>query len=177
MLTLSQQVVIDAFARELVEMIRNVIKTRPIERVSLRNQNGKQTTRRFSAPVNASGNLAATLRYELTETNLSIYANDYIYKLIWGEPPNENNKVSNDEIKAWFKTKGIEPEGEMNEDTLASLVVNKIKKHGSSIYLALATGQNSGLLENIVNERLISEYNNKFTAQLKEEFLSIANGN
>lgn len=176
MLTLSQQVVIDAFARELVEMIRNVIKTRPIERVSLRNQNGKQTTRRFSAPVNASGNLAATLRYELTETNLSIYANDYIYKLIWGEPPNENNKVSNDEIKAWFKSKGIEPEGDMSEDTLASLVVNKIKKHGSSIYLS-HQGKNSGLLENIVNESLITEYNNKFTAQLKEEFILIANGN
>jgi len=175
MLTLSQQIVIDEFARELVKMIQNVIRTRPIKRVSLRNKNGKQTRSTFYAPVNASGNLAETLRYELTETNLSIYANDYIYKLIWGDPPNPNNSVSNEDLKAWFKTKGISPEGDMSEETLASLVKKKIQDHGSSIYLA-HQGKNSGLLENIVNEQLISEYNNKFTQQLKTELLALTNG-
>lgn len=176
MLTISQQLVIEEFAKELLALIRNAIKTKPIERVSLRKQNGQQTARRFSAPVNASGKLAETLRYELTDKGLSIWANDYIYKLVWGEPPNQQNEISNDEIKTWFKHKGIEPEGDMSEDTLAGLVVNKIKNHGSSIYLALASGKNSGLLENIVNDDLISNYNNKFTQQLKEEFLTLANG-
>lgn len=175
MLTLNQQIVIDEFARELVKMIREVIKTRPIDRISLRKVNGKEVRKRFSAPVNASGNLAATLRYELTETNLSIYANDYIYKLIWGDPPNESNKVTTDTIKNWFRSKGIESNDGISEDTLAGLVVNKIKKHGSSIYLA-HQGKNSGLLENIVNESLLNEYNTKFTQQLKAEILELVNG-
>lgn len=179
MLTLGQQVVIEAFAKDLIKMIQDVIRTRPIKRISRRRVNGKYIDKSFEAPVNASGDLAKTLRYELTETNLIIYANDYIYKLIWGQPPStsamDNDHNLEGKIKSWMSSKGIES-ATMSDDNLSHLIANKIQKFGSSIYLA-HHGKNSGLLENIINDQMIKIYNAKFTQQLKEDFKSIvANG-
>ena len=58
---------------------------------------------------------------------------------------------------------------DIDKDTLAQLITNKIQKFGSSIYLA-HKGKNSGLLENIINDNLIKNYNSKFTNQLGEDF-------
>ena len=173
MLTLGQQVVIESFAKELIKLIQNAIRTKPIKRISRRKVKGKYIDKPFTAPVNASGNLANTLRYELTSTNLSIWANDYIYELVWGKPPGisatsiDHNLESS--IRKWMSDKGISSTT-VDNDTLAQLITNKIQKFGSSIYLA-NHGNNSGLLENIVNDQMIKSYNVKFTQQLKEDFI------
>lgn len=168
MLTLGQEVVISNFAKELVKGIKDVIKNRPIERVKIRIRGGMISRTRFKAPVYSSGELYRSIKYVLTDTNLSIYANDYIYDLVWGVPPNKDNKVSDSTIKKWMSDKGIEVEKE-DEDTIASLITRKIRDYGSSIYLAYQ-GKNSGLLENIISDNLISDYNSKFTKQLGEDF-------
>lgn len=172
MLTLSQQIVIENFAKDFIKLIQEVIYTRPIKRVSRRRVNGKYVDTTFYAPVNSSGELARTLRYEITEAGLSIYANDYIFELIYGKPP---NKASSDldfnlesKIRTWMDAKGIKS-ATVDNDTLGQLITNKIQKFGSSIYLA-HQGKNSGLLENIISEQFISNYNAKFTQTLKEEF-------
>ena len=173
MLTLNQQVVIESFAKELIKLLQNVIRTKPIKRVSRRKVKGKYVDKSFTSPVNASGSLANTLRYELTSTHLSIWANDYIYELVWGKPPSktasENDHNLESSIKSWMQSKGI-GSSTIDDDTLSHLITNKIQKFGSSIYLAYH-GQNSGLLENIVNEQMIKSYNTKFTNQLKEDFI------
>lgn len=179
MLTLGQQIVIESFAKDLIKLIRQVIETKPIKRISRRRVKGKYVDSVFYSPVNASGDLARTLRYELTPTKLSIYANDYIYDLIYGKPPNKSmaNLDHNLEskIKEWMAAKGISAVYS-NKDTLAYNITNKIHKFGSSIYLAHG-GKNSGLLENLITNELISNYNSKFTQQLGEEFKSVFNGN
>jgi hypothetical protein len=169
LLSLGQQVVIQAFARELVDGIKDAIKNKPIDRVKIRIRGGMISRTHFKAPVYSSGELYRSIKYVLTDTNLSIYANDYIYELIWGVPPNKDNKVSDSSIKKWIRDKGIEIEKE-DEDTIASLITRKIRDYGSSIYLA-HYGKNSGLLENIVNDQMINSYNVKFTQQLKEDFI------
>jgi len=152
MLSLAQEVVISNFAKDLIKLLQRVIREKPIKRVSRRRVKGKYVDKIFYSPVNASGDLAKTLRYELTGTRLSIYANDYIYDLIWGKAPsktamgvdfNLENKISK-----WMSDKGIESV-DMDKDTLAQAITNKIQKFGSSIYLAYQ-GKNSGLLENII---------------------------
>lgn len=172
MLTLGQQLVIENFAKELIKLLQDVIKNKPIKRVSRRKVKGRYVDKTFESPVNASGNLARTLRYELTDTSLSIYANDYIYDLIWGKPPSKtamsvDHNLDN-KIKDWMQVKGINAIG-IDEDTLSSLITRKIQKFGSSIYLAYH-GQNSGLLENIINQQIIANYNSKFTKQLEQDF-------
>ena len=172
MLTLNQEIVIETFAKDLIKLIQFAIKNKPIKRVSRRKVKGKYVDKVFSSPVNASGDLAKTLRYEITETRLSIYANDYIYDLIYGKPPSktamgiDHNLES--KIRTWMNVKGISAEN-INDDTLGQLITNKIQKFGSSIYLA-HHGNNSGLLENIISDNLIKNYNAKFTKQLSEDF-------
>ncbi len=173
MLTLGQQVVIESFAKDLIKLLQNVIRTKPIKRVSRRKVKGKYVDKSFTSPVNASGNLANTLRYELTSTHLSIWANDYIYELVWGKPPSlsasDNDHNLEAGIRKWMSDKGISSTT-ISDDTLGQLITNKIQKFGSSIYLAYH-GNNSGLLENIINEQMIKNYNAKFTEQLKEDFI------
>ena len=177
MLTLAQNNVVESLAKELVQLIRDAIVNKPIKRISRRKVNGKYVDKVFSAPVNASGELAKTIRYEITETSLSIYANDYIYDLIYGKPPNKSMASLDinleSKIKTWLAYKGISDES--NTDTLAYYISNKIHKFGSSIYLAYQ-GKNSGLLENIINDDLIAEYNSKFTKQLELELIEAFNG-
>jgi hypothetical protein len=172
LLSLAQEIVIETFAKDLIKLIQNAIKNKPIKRVSRRRVKGKYVDKVFSAPVNASGELAKTLRYEITNTRLSIYANDYIYDLIYGKAPSKTamgidfNLES--KIKTWASVKGISAIN-MDDNTLAQLITNKIQKFGSSIYLA-NHGKNSGLLENIISDNLIKDYNAKFTKQLSEDF-------
>lgn len=172
MLSLGQQIVIENFAKDLIKLMQNVIRNKPIKRISRRRVNGKYIDKPFESPVNASGNLAKTLRYEITGTRLSIYANDYIYDLIYGKAPSktamgiDHNLES--KIRSWMSSKGIESIN-MDDDTLAQRITNKIQKFGSSIYLA-HHGQNSGLLENLISDNLIRDYNAKFTQQLESEF-------
>lgn len=174
MLTLGQQVIIEAFAKDFIKILQNVIKTKPIKRISRRKEKGKYVDRPFTSPVNASGNLANTLRYELTATHLSIWANDYIYELVWGKPPSlsasEIDHNLEASIRKWIDDKELSAVPIIDDDTLAYLMTRKIQKFGSSIYLA-HHGQNSGLLENIINEQMIKSYNLKFTEQLKEDFI------
>lgn len=170
MLTLGQQIVIENFIKDLIKLIQNAIKTKPIKRVSKRKGKPDKV---FSAPVSASGRLANEITYKFSESGVSIYANDYIYELMFGKKPtmsaggNDHNLES--EIKKWMSSKGIHAEGNQSDDTLALLITNKIRKYGSSIYLA-SHGQNSGLLENVVSNQLIQEYNRKFTKQLETDF-------
>jgi hypothetical protein len=177
MLTLSQEVVISNFAKEFIKLIQFAIKNKPIKRISRRKVKGKYIDKVFSAPVNASGELAKTLRYEITNTSLSIYANDYIYDLVYGKAPS-NTAMGIDfnlesKIKKWIGDKGISSEN-ISDDNLSHLIANKIQKFGSSIYLA-HKGGNSGLLENIINDNLIRDYNSKFTKQLSEDFKAAFN--
>jgi len=109
MLTLGQQVVIESFAKELIKLIKNAIYNKPIKRISRRKVKGKYVDTAFSSPVNASGELAKTLRYELTDTYLKIYANDYIFELIYGKKPGGSVDVG--KIKDWMSYKGIKVEG------------------------------------------------------------------
>ena len=180
MLTFAMEVVISNFAKDVIKILQNVIREKPIKRVSRRKVKGKYVDKVFYSPVNASGDLAKTLRYEITETRLSIYANDYIYDLVWGKAPSKTamgiDFNLDAKISKWMGDKGISAI-DMDDNTLSTLITNKIQKFGSSIYLAYQ-GKNSGLLENIINDNLIKDYNSKFTKQLSEDFkAAFENGN
>lgn len=173
MLTLSQQVVLSNFAKDLVELVKVQIKSKPIKRVSVRQDKGKVTRYTFNSPVNASGSLLSSITYELTDTSLILKGNDYIYYLLYGRKPTRNsgNGSLKNDIKSWMRSKGIRPTDGISEDTLAFLITRKIHRYGSSIYLSRQPKPE--LLQNVLNNTLINNYNAKFTQQLEEELRDI----
>lgn len=168
MLTVGQQVVIDQFAKQLIQRITQAITSKPIKRTSVRYEKGKRITNNFTSHVNASGDLIRSLRYEISDEGLTVYAADYVYYLIYGRKPTKasGSGTVKSEILKWIRAKNIS--SELSNETLAFLIARKIHREGSSIYLA-NKGNDSGLLTNVLNEQIYNEFNDKFTAQLVEE--------
>ena len=176
MLTLSQQIVIEQFAKELIVKIGEVFKHKNIMRKSVRYEGGKRIERTYSSPISASGNLVKSLRFNLTETHLEIWSEDYVYFLIHGRKPTKGggSGAVKDKIRDWIDHKGIK--ADIDKDTLAYLIARKIHREGNSIYLYYQ-GKNSGLLNNILTEEMKQEFNDKFTRQLGEDLANEFNGN
>lgn len=168
MLTLSQQVLIEQFAKKVIEDLRIVLKTKLIPRKSVRYENGKRIEKSFSAPVSASGKLANTLRYEITDSQLIIWGEDYIYFSIYGRAPTtkSGSGAVKDKIKQWIKDKGIT--SDISDNQLAYLISRKIHREGNSIYL-FSGKKNTGLLDNVITSEMVKDFNDKFTKQIEAD--------
>ena len=81
--------------------------------------------------VNASGKLKDSVRYDIKEAVLRVYALDYIYYLEKGRKPGK--KAPRSAIRKWIDDKGINPEG-ISKDSLAYLIQRKIGEEGTTIY-------------------------------------------
>jgi hypothetical protein len=168
MLTLSQQILLEQFAQKVIDDLKIVLKTKPIPRKSVRYEDGKRIEKSFSAPVSASGKLADSLTYEITDTQLIIKGSDYIYFSIYGRAPTTKagSGTVKDKIKQWIKDKGIT--SDISENQLAYLITRKIHREGSSIYL-FSGKKNTGLLDNVITTEMIKEFNDKFTKQIEAD--------
>ena len=168
MLTLSQQVLLEQFAQKVIEDLKIVLKTKPIPRKSVRYEDGKRIEKSFSAPVSASGKLADSLTYEITDTQLIIKGSDYIYFSIYGRAPTTKagSGTVKDKIKQWIKDKGIQ--SDISENQLAYLISRKIHREGNSIYL-FSGKKNTGLLDNVITTEMVKEFNDKFTKQIEAD--------
>ena len=168
MLNLSQQILIEQFAQKVIADLKIVLKTKPIPRKSVRYEDGKRIEKSFSAPVSASGRLANSLRYEITDSQLIIWGEDYIYFSIYGRSPTKNagSGTVKDKIKQWIKDKGIT--SDISDNQLAYLISRKIHREGNSIYL-FSGKKNTGLLDNVITQQMVKEFNDKFTKQIEAD--------
>lgn len=178
MLTLSQQVIFEDLAKKLVLEIKHVLKTKNIPRKSVRYEKGERITRNFASPVSATGRLAESVKFEITEDAILIKADAYIYTLIYGRKPTSTSGTwgakAQDDIKKWIRAKGIQ--SDISENQLAFLITRKITREGNSIYL-FSGSNNSGLLNNVLTDALKNEFSGKFTKDLKEGIIQEFNGN
>lgn len=116
--------------------------------------------------VNASGNLAKSIRYEVKGGTLLVYGNDYIFYLVYGRKPGK--APPRDVIVQWIKDKPIRSDIPIN--SLAYLIQRKIAKQGTLIY----EQGGSTLLSGVVNQQLISDLSSDlFTAALDESLTYI----
>jgi hypothetical protein len=178
MLTLSQQVIFEDLAKKIVNELKLILKTKNIPRKSVRYENGERVTRKFASPVSATGKLANSVKFEITDTAILIKADSYIYTLIYGRKPTSNKgswgAQAKDDIKRWISAKGIR--ADIDENQLAYLITRKITREGNSIYL-FSGSNNSGLLNNILTQALKQEFSDKFTKDFKEGIIQEFNGN
>ena len=143
--------VLAKYGEMIIEQLRYDIKNKPLPR------RGGQ-----SYVANASGNLAATLRMEVSNGTLKIYANKYIYQLIYGRKPGK--MPPRDAIVKWIQDKGIQSTIPIN--SLAFLIQRSIAKNGTSLY-----PQGSTLLSDVVGETMINALKSDLFTSFTDEAL------
>lgn len=131
-MTIFEQQLFEQLANDFISQARVAIKTKPISRKT-------KAQGEFSSVVNASGKLADSLRSEITEDEVRVYALAYIDNLIYGQAPSRV-VTSVFEIENWMIDKGLE----FN----AVSVLNNLQQYGNSIFQKFQGG-NSGLLDDI----------------------------
>lgn len=131
-MTIFEQQLFEQLAEDFISQARVAIKTKPIPRKT-------KAQGEFSSVVNASGRLADSLRFEITEGEVRVYALAYIDNLIYGQAPSRV-ETSVFEIENWMIDKGLE----FN----AVSVLNNLQQYGNSIFQKFQGG-NSGLLDDI----------------------------
>ena len=125
----------------------------------------KKATRRHGT-VNASGDLARSVRYELTPGVGTIYAAGYAFAVEFGRGPGKMPPINS--IRAWIDAKGIEPTG-ISKDSLAFLIARKIKREGTDIH---KEGGASGVLSDIINAQAMETLRVELAGTLATEITS-----
>lgn len=144
-MTVYERNLLEELGQWYATQVKDAIKNKPIQRKT--NAQGG-----FSAVANATGRLAESLRYEVSEEAVEVFALDYIDKLVFGQPPSRLDNVSVFEIEEWIRAKGL--------DLSATSVMTNLQKNGSSIWQQWQ-GENSGLLNDISLEEQIEQVKQK----------------
>jgi len=122
--------------------------------------------------VNASGKLAESVRYDVTNNGetLRVYAEDYIYYLVHGRK--NGKRPPKQAIREWIDAKGISPDG-ISKDSLAFLIARKIGEVGTTIYQQ----GGSDLVSDIITDELViqvkQELNDRLIALFQSDLVGI----
>jgi hypothetical protein len=147
----------------LTEQLVNDIKTKLIQRLGVSGS--------FSSPVNASGQLADSIKYTIDGYRLKIQGNDYIYYLqngrkAGGRPP---IKV----IRQWIDDKGILP-NKGSKDSLAWAIAKKIEEEGTTIWKAGGSDLVSGIFNEALQQSIEADFANLIASEISSEIINIA---
>ena len=134
--------ILTKYGNTIIERLRNDIKNKPLPR------RGGQ-----SYVANASGKLADELNMTVENGVLKIYANKYVYYLVYGRKPNRIQDPA--KIKAWVGWAGstfikdwVEAKG-LSISPYA--VAYSIARKGNSLY-----PQGSTLLSDVINPNMVN---------------------
>lgn len=141
---MTEQEILTQFGEEIVTSLKQAIQELPVTR--------------FGA-VNASGKLADSVRYEVNERGLKVYAADYIYYVEHGRAPGKFPPI--DSIKQWIEDKGLNFDIPIN--SLAFLIARKIAQKGTTAWEQGGTD----LVESVINPELISDITESLLARLR----------
>ena len=147
----------------LTEQLVNDIKTKIIQR---RGASGS-----FASPVNASGQLADSIKYTIDGYRLKVQGNDYIYYLQHGRKPGGRPPVK--VIRQWIDDKGIIPT-KGSKDSLAWAIAKKIEQEGTTIYKAGGSDLVSGIFNEALRNSIEQDFANLIASEISSEILKIA---
>jgi len=149
--------VLTKYGQMIVAQLQSDIKNKPLPR-----NNGK------SYVANASGKLAKSINFKVENGVLRVYADSYIYFIIYGR--NKNSKQEPKSLKSWVGWAGstflkdwVEAKG-LSISPFA--VAYSIARKGTSLY-----PQGSTLLSDIVNETLINGIKNDLFTSFSDSAL------
>ena len=137
---LATRMILEGIGEKIISQLRNDIKNKSLVP--------------GYPPPDASGDLVNSWRYEATDTNLKVYALQYIGALEFGRKPGKRPPRA--VIRKWIDEKGITPNQPFKDldkakNSLAFLIQRKIGEKGTLIYQQ----GGSDLLSSIINDNFI----------------------
>jgi|694.fasta_scaffold02665_9 hypothetical protein len=127
--------------------------------------------------VNASGRLAKSVRYDVKNSTLTVYAEQYIGALEFGRKPTTNgNKPGKlkDVIRQWIDEKGITPKDGISKDSLAFLITRKIHREGTTIWQQGGSDLVSGIFNDALTKEIENDFYNLIASEVSSDVLKIA---
>ena len=121
--------------------------------------------------VNASGRLAKSVRYDVKNSTLTVYAEQYIGALEFGRK--SGKKPPRDVIRKWIDEKGIIPNG-ISKDSLAFLIQRKIGEEGTTIWQQGGSDLVSGIFNDALTKEIENDFYNLIASEVTSEVLKIA---
>jgi hypothetical protein len=121
--------------------------------------------------VNASGRLAKSVRYDVKNSTLTVYAEQYIGALEFGRKPGK--KPPRDVIRKWIDEKGIIPNG-ISKDSLAFLIQRKIGEEGTTIWQQGGSDLVSGIFNDALRKEIENDFYNLIASEVTSDVLKIA---
>jgi hypothetical protein len=140
-MTIFEQEQFEQLAEDFISQAKVAIKTKPIKRkMVIKDEGGQPSFKSFEAVANTSGKLADSLRYEISENEINVYAFSYFDSLVYGKAPSRLDATVF-EIETWMAQKGI-------ESISSATIMNNIQEFGTSIFREFQ-GRESNFLEDI----------------------------
>ena len=121
--------------------------------------------------VNASGRLAKSVRYDVKNSTLTVYAEQYIGALEFGRK--SGKKPPRDVIRKWIDEKGIIPNG-ISKDSLAFLIQRKIGEEGTTIWQQGGSDLVSGIFNDALTKEIENDFYNLIASEVTSDVLKIA---
>jgi hypothetical protein len=121
--------------------------------------------------VNASGRLAKSVRYDVKNSTLTVYAEQYIGALEFGRK--SGKKPPRDVIRKWIDEKGITPNG-ISKDSLAFLIQRKIGEEGTTIWQQGGTDLVSGIFNDALRKEIENDFYSLIASEVTSDVLKIA---
>lgn len=153
MLTLQQQNILKYYGELIVTRLRNDILNKKVTKYG---------------SVTASGQLAQSVRYEVDESGLRVYANDYIVYLIEGRRPGKFPPKQ--PIIDWIDDKGIQFDN-IKKESLAFLIQRKISKEGTTAFQQGGTDLVSGVLTPALIKDIINAFRDDYIKTIRSDIV------
>jgi hypothetical protein len=129
-----------------------------------------KTVTKYGA-VNASGRLAKSVRYDVKNSTLTVYAEQYIGALEFGRK--SGKRPPRDVIRKWIDEKGIIPNG-ISKDSLAFLIQRKIGEEGTTIWQQGGSDLVSGIFNDALTKEIENDFYNLIASEVSSDVLKIA---
>lgn len=153
MLSPQQQDILKYYGELIVTRLRNDILNKKVTKYG---------------SVTASGQLAQSVRYEVDESGLRIYANDYIVYLQDGRRPGKFPPKQ--PILDWIDDKGIQF-NDIKKESLAFLIQRKIANEGTTAFIQGGTDLVSGVLTPELIKQILNSFRDDYIKSIKSDIV------
>lgn len=152
MLTPDQQQILKRYGELIVTRLRGDILNKKVTKYG---------------SVTASGQLAQSVRYEVDESGLRVYANDYIIYLTEGRIPGKFPPKQ--PILDWIESKRLT--FDISKESLAFLIQRKIANEGTTAWQQGGTDLVSGVLTPELIEQIINDFADDYIREIRSDIV------